>query len=95
MWQGLDEDKAVLTTDDLIGIMIYALVNLSNDACDSLLVQMRLLEEFTSKEQQNSREGLAFFSLKVALDHLVAMEISTRLDSSEPVVVRTPRKQPS
>ena len=28
-----------------------------------------MLEEFTSREQQNSKQGLALFSLKIALEH--------------------------
>ena len=47
-----------------------------------------MLEEFTSKEQQNSRDGLAFFSLKVALEHLIGMEFT----SIESANARTPRR---
>jgi hypothetical protein len=65
--------------------------------------QIRLLEEFTSTEQQNSKHGIALFSLKIALEHLITSESAdvsfepfrTKNSSVEAIKInmpRTPRK---
>jgi hypothetical protein len=45
-----------------------------------------MLEEFTSREQQNSKQGLALFSLKIALEHLIRLELDTSDIADEPLL---------
>lgn len=49
-----------------------------------------MLEEFTSREQQNSKQGLALFSLKIALEHLIRFDPSDADVVDEPELLNKP-----
>ena len=66
-WEGVPVDKKQLQLDaDQINcIMSYVVMKAG--MCD-LMGQIRLIEEFTSEDQQDSEEGQAFFTLKIAAE---------------------------
>jgi hypothetical protein len=49
-----------------------------------------MLEEFTSREQQNSKQGLALFSLKIALEHLIGLDLAATDVVDEPEHLNKP-----
>jgi len=73
-WQGIPLDSTLLTLDADQITSIWTYVILKSNVSD-LLGQLRLLEEFTSSEVQNGKQGHAFFALKAAAEYLAASDL--------------------
>ena len=66
-WEGVPVDKKQLQLDaeQMNSIMSYVVMKAG---MTDLMGQIRLIEEFTSEDQQDSEEGQAFFTLKIAAE---------------------------
>ena len=66
-WEGVPVDKKQLQLDaeQMNSIMSYVVMKAG---MADLMGQIRLIEEFTSEDQQDSEEGQAFFTLKIAAE---------------------------
>mmetsp|Transcript_40249 Transcript_40249/g.38719 ORF Transcript_40249/g.38719 Transcript_40249/m.38719 type:complete len:183 (+) Transcript_40249:346-894(+) len=71
-WRGLLEPntkqkKLVLDADQMVSILTYAIIQTKEI---DFPAQIKLTEEFTSEEVQNSKIGQALFTLKAATDNV-------------------------
>ena len=63
----IDPNLLQLDAEQINGIMAYVVMKAG---MADLMGQIRLIEEFTSEDQQESKEGQAFYTLKIAAELL-------------------------
>ena len=64
----MEAELLTMDTDNMTSILSYIILK---SEIKDLVGQLRLIEEFSSQQQQESRTGHAFTQMMVAAEHLV------------------------